>query len=72
MVNQKHDRLFGEVETGVLKSSCKMYLLGISFHNISLNVKPNITASRDMNNVQIRFGYIRNHNDILMSSGEDY
>ncbi|CAI8600695.1 unnamed protein product [Vicia faba] len=61
MINQTHDRLFGEAETRVLKSSCKMYILDVLFHNIPLDVN----FDQDTN------GDIRNLYDTLMSSSED-
>lgn len=58
MINQKHDWLFGEVETDVFKS--KIYVSYISLHNIPLVDMLDIVA-----------GNTRNHQGTLISSCED-
>ncbi|CAI8605942.1 unnamed protein product [Vicia faba] len=60
VVNQKHDRLFGEAETCVLKPNYKMY---VSY--ISLNIRLIVNSGLDAG------GIMRNYHDTLMSSGED-
>ncbi|CAI8598315.1 unnamed protein product [Vicia faba] len=53
--------LFGEVEVGVLNSSYKMHVSGISLHKIPLGATSVLATGGD----------VRNLYDTLMSSGED-
>lgn len=59
--NQQHDMMFGEVETGVLKSSHKVYV----------SDKSDIAIGGSMSEVPLKFVSMTNHHEILMSSEED-
>lgn len=70
LINKNHDRVVSKAGIDVLKSNYKMYESDNSLHNIPLVVKAYLTACENMN-VPLRSGHMRNHHDILMSSGED-
>lgn len=61
MDNQQHDIMVGKAETGVLKSS----------HNMYVSDKYDLYTIGSLSEVPLKFGPIRNHRDILMTTGKD-
>ncbi|CAI8604407.1 unnamed protein product [Vicia faba] len=71
LINQKQDRVFGEAETSVLKSSYKMYVSYISLHNTPLVINSDLADGGNMSDVPLRYVPMRNHHLTIMSYGDD-